>query len=77
MGYSPRGLDGAGHEAGAAHVTLSRDRRLASPLKLFESGSATARTRPDGLIVLPDPSTNTQRKLIVELAARHRLPVTP
>jgi putative ABC transport system substrate-binding protein len=30
--------------------------------------------RPHGLIVLPDPTTNTRRKLIVELAARHRLP---
>jgi ABC-type uncharacterized transport system substrate-binding protein len=30
---------------------------------------------PDyGLIVPPDPSINTHRKLIVELAARHRLP---
>jgi putative ABC transport system substrate-binding protein len=27
-----------------------------------------------GLIVLPDPSTNSQRKLIIELAARYRLP---
>jgi putative tryptophan/tyrosine transport system substrate-binding protein len=27
-----------------------------------------------GLIVLPDPSTNSHRKLIVELAARYRLP---
>jgi putative tryptophan/tyrosine transport system substrate-binding protein len=27
-----------------------------------------------GLIVLPDPSTNSHRKLIVELAARHRMP---
>ena len=27
-----------------------------------------------GLIVLPDPSTNSHRKLIIELAARHRLP---
>jgi putative tryptophan/tyrosine transport system substrate-binding protein len=30
--------------------------------------------RSDGLIVPPDPVTNTHRKLIVELAARHRLP---
>jgi putative ABC transport system substrate-binding protein len=30
--------------------------------------------RPHGLIVLPDPITNTRRKLIVELTARHRLP---
>jgi putative ABC transport system substrate-binding protein len=28
-----------------------------------------------GLIVVPDPSTNAHRKLINELAARHRLPV--
>jgi len=27
-----------------------------------------------GLIVLPDPKTNSHRKLIVELAARHRIP---
>jgi hypothetical protein len=33
--------------------------------------------RPHGLIVLPDPTTNTRRKLIVELAARHRLPAYP
>src|SRR5207245_9952208 len=28
-----------------------------------------------GLIVIPDPATNAHRKLINELAARHRLPV--
>jgi len=32
------------------------------------------RTRPHGLIVLPDPTTNSHRKLIVALAARYRLP---
>ena len=32
------------------------------------------RGRPHGLVVLPDPSTNSHRKLIIELAARHRLP---
>jgi len=32
------------------------------------------RERDYGLIVPPDPSTNSHRKLIVELAARHRLP---
>ena len=29
-----------------------------------------------GLIVVPDPATNAHRKLINELAIRHRLPVT-
>jgi putative tryptophan/tyrosine transport system substrate-binding protein len=33
------------------------------------------RERNLGLIVVPDPATNAQRKLINELAARHRLPV--
>jgi putative ABC transport system substrate-binding protein len=32
------------------------------------------RDEEHGLIVLPDPSTNSHRKLIVELAARYRLP---
>jgi len=31
-------------------------------------------SRDYGLIVLPDPSTNSHRKLIIELAARHQLP---
>jgi putative ABC transport system substrate-binding protein len=30
--------------------------------------------RGDGLIFPPDPVTNTHRKLVVEFAARHRLP---
>jgi ABC-type uncharacterized transport system substrate-binding protein len=33
------------------------------------------RERNFGLIVVPDPATNAKRKLINELAARHRLPV--
>jgi putative ABC transport system substrate-binding protein len=33
-----------------------------------------ARERDYGLIVPPDPSTATHRKLIIALAARHRLP---
>jgi putative ABC transport system substrate-binding protein len=33
------------------------------------------RERNFGLIVVPDPATNAHRKLINELAARHRLPV--
>jgi putative tryptophan/tyrosine transport system substrate-binding protein len=32
------------------------------------------RNPAQGLIVPPDPSTNTHRKLIVELAARYRIP---
>jgi putative tryptophan/tyrosine transport system substrate-binding protein len=33
------------------------------------------RERNFGLIVVPDPATNAHRKLVNELAARHRLPV--
>jgi putative ABC transport system substrate-binding protein len=41
----------------------------------IEAAIAQWGREPDyGLIVLPDPSTNSQRKLIIELAARHRLP---
>ena len=36
--------------------------------------AALAGERGNGLIVPPDPATNTHRKLIVELAAGHRLP---
>jgi putative tryptophan/tyrosine transport system substrate-binding protein len=32
------------------------------------------RNSAQGLIVPPDPSTNTHRKLIIELAARYRVP---
>jgi putative tryptophan/tyrosine transport system substrate-binding protein len=41
----------------------------------IEAAMAQWGREPDyGLIVLPDPSTNSHRKLIIELAARHRLP---
>ena len=41
----------------------------------IEAAMAQWGRQPDyGLIVLPDPSTNSHRKLIIELAARHRLP---
>jgi putative ABC transport system substrate-binding protein len=41
----------------------------------IEAAIAQSAREPDyGLIVTPDPSTNAHRRLIVELAARHRLP---
>jgi putative ABC transport system substrate-binding protein len=41
----------------------------------MEAAMAQWGRKPDyGLIVLPDPSTNSHRKLIIEVAARHRLP---
>ena len=41
----------------------------------IEKAIARLGARPaHGLIVLPDPSTNTHRKLIIELAARDRVP---
>jgi ABC-type uncharacterized transport system substrate-binding protein len=41
----------------------------------IEATMTTLGSEPDyGLIVPPDPTINTHRKLIVELAARHRLP---
>ena len=41
----------------------------------IEAAMTKLAREPDyGLIVPPDPSTNTKRRLIIELAARHRLP---
>jgi putative ABC transport system substrate-binding protein len=42
----------------------------------FEAAMANSGSDPNfGLIVIPDPATNARRKLINELAARHRRPV--
>jgi putative tryptophan/tyrosine transport system substrate-binding protein len=41
----------------------------------MESAIATLAAKPGGgLIVLPEPTTNVRTELIIELAARHRLP---
>jgi ABC-type uncharacterized transport system substrate-binding protein len=41
----------------------------------IEAAMANLRSQPNpGLVVLPDPKTNSYRKLIVELAARYRVP---
>jgi putative ABC transport system substrate-binding protein len=44
------------------------------PEEIATALTALAGERGDGLIVPPDPATNTHRKLIVELAAGHHLP---
>jgi putative ABC transport system substrate-binding protein len=44
------------------------------PAEIATALVALAGERGDGLIVPPDPATNTHRKLIVELAAGQRLP---
>jgi putative tryptophan/tyrosine transport system substrate-binding protein len=44
------------------------------PPEIATALAALAGERGDGLIVPPDPVTNTHRKMIVELAARHRVP---
>jgi putative tryptophan/tyrosine transport system substrate-binding protein len=44
------------------------------PAEIATALAALAGERGDGLIVPPDPATNTHRKAIVELAAAHRLP---
>jgi putative tryptophan/tyrosine transport system substrate-binding protein len=45
------------------------------PAEIATALAALAGERGDGVIVPPDPATNTHRKVIVELAAGHRLPV--
>jgi putative ABC transport system substrate-binding protein len=44
------------------------------PAKIATALATLAGERGDGLIVPPDPATNTHRKQIVDLAANHRLP---
>ena len=45
-----------------------------NPGEIAAALAALAGERGDGLIIPPDPATNTHRKLIVELAAGRRLP---
>jgi putative ABC transport system substrate-binding protein len=44
------------------------------PAEITAALATLAGERGDGLIIPPDPATNAHRKLIVELAARHRVP---
>jgi putative tryptophan/tyrosine transport system substrate-binding protein len=44
------------------------------PADIETAMTRLGREQDNGLIVPPDPSTNTHRKLIVDLAARYRLP---
>jgi putative ABC transport system substrate-binding protein len=44
------------------------------PVEIAAVLATLAGERGDGLIIPPDPVTNSHRKLIVELAARYRLP---
>jgi putative ABC transport system substrate-binding protein len=48
--------------------------RVREPKEIEAAMTTLGREGGYGLIVPPDPSTITRRKLIVELAARHRLP---
>jgi putative tryptophan/tyrosine transport system substrate-binding protein len=63
----------------AAAATRFAIEVVAAPLrdsKEIEAAMAQWGREPNfGLIVVPDPATNAHRKLINELAARHRLPV--
>jgi putative ABC transport system substrate-binding protein len=60
--------------AATAGETLAID-TVALPVRdSQEIALAMTKLASDGLIVPPDPTTNTHRKLIVELAGRHRLP---
>jgi putative tryptophan/tyrosine transport system substrate-binding protein len=66
------------HDAAAAAAQRFAVSVVAAPVREpteIEATMTTLGREPDyGVIVPPDPSINTHRKLIVELAARHRLP---
>jgi putative ABC transport system substrate-binding protein len=65
-----RAIDGAASSLGV-HLTAAGVRNAD---EIDQAIEAFARKPNGGLIVLPHPTTNVHRKVIIELAARHRLP---
>jgi putative tryptophan/tyrosine transport system substrate-binding protein len=61
-------------DAAARFAVEVIDVRAKEPAEIAAALTNLAGERGDGLVVPPDPATNAHRKLIVELAARHRLP---
>jgi len=74
--------DNPGNQLVAAAVSAAAPRfgveAVAAPLRdsteIEAAMTEWGRQRNNGLIVLPDPNTNTHRSLIVALAARHHIP---
>jgi len=73
---SPSGprLHDAVAAAAARFAVMVVTASVREPTEIEAAMTRLAREPAYGLIVPPDPSINTHRKLIVELAARHRLP---
>ena len=61
--------------AGAYEIYL-RYLDLLDPKYLETTFEAAAKGRADGLLVLGNPNLNAQRKQVVDLAVKHRLPAT-
>jgi putative ABC transport system substrate-binding protein len=61
--------------AGAYEIYL-RYLDVLDPKDLETTFRAAAKGRADGLLVLGNPNLNAQRKQVVDLAAKHRLPAT-
>ena len=61
--------------AGAYEIYL-RYLDVPDPKDLETTFRAAAKGRADGLLVLGNPNLNAQRKQVVDLAAKHRLPAT-
>jgi len=61
--------------AGAYEIYL-RYLDVPDPKGLETTFRAAAKGRADGLLVLGNPNLNAQRKQVVDLAAKHRLPAT-
>jgi putative ABC transport system substrate-binding protein len=69
----PAQLDAARRAAGTFKIVI--DRVEARSTADIEAAFGTAlRDRPNGMLVLTSPVFNSGRRLIAELAARHRLP---
>jgi ABC-type uncharacterized transport system substrate-binding protein len=76
--YGARTMNDMMNEAEVAAQTLGLQLRLIGargPDELDEAFSAIAEDRPDALMVFPSPMLFAQRKRIVDLAAKLRLPL--
>jgi ABC-type uncharacterized transport system substrate-binding protein len=76
--YGPRTMNDMMNEAEEAAKTLGLQLRLIGtrgPDELDEAFTAIADERPDSLMVFPSPMLFAQRKRIVDLAAKLRLPL--
>jgi putative ABC transport system substrate-binding protein len=71
---SSQGLAASAAAAASRFAVEVTNAPAREPAEIAAALATLAGERGDGLIVPPDPVTNAHRKLVVDFAARHRLP---